>query len=76
MNAWKRVRQVIGAVVGIVVRRRKLAVAVIVALLLVVPLALTGDGEVFVLNAVGIGIAALILRRLVGFRKGRRHGGR
>ena len=76
MHVLRRVRQVIGAVVGIVVRRRKLAVAVVVALLLVVPLALTGDGEVFVLNALGICIAALILRRLVGFRKGRRHGDR
>ena len=75
MNVWKRVRQVIGAIVGIVVRRRRLTVAVVIAVLLVVPLALTGDGEVFVLNAVGLGIAALIVRRLARFGR-RRHGGR
>ena len=75
MNVWKRVRQVIGAVVGTVVRRRRITVAVVIATLLVVPLALTGDVEVFVLNAVGLGIAALIIRRLA--RLGRRwHGGR
>ena len=76
MDVLKRVRQVIGAVVGIVVRRRRLSIAVVVVLLLVVPLALTRDGEVFVLNAVGIGIAALFIRRLIGFGKGRRHGDR
>ena len=76
MHVLKRVRQVIGAVVGIVARRRKLLVAFGVVLLLVVPLALTRDGEVFVLNAVGIGIAALFIRRLIGFGKGRRHGDR
>ena len=67
MHILKRVGQVIGAVVGIAVRRRRITVAVVIATLLVVPLALTGDGEVFVLNAVGLGIAALILRRLMRF---------
>ena len=71
MNAWKRVIRFIGAVVGFAMRRRRLSVAVIVTLLLVVPLALTGDGEVFVLNAVGLGIAALIVRRLTRFGGGR-----
>lgn len=75
MNVWKRVRQVIGAVVGLAARRRRLTVAVVIAVLLVVPLALTGDGEVFALNAVGLGIAALIIRRLARFGR-RRHGGR
>lgn len=75
MNVWKRVRQVIGAVVGTVVRRRRITVAVVIATLLFVPLALTGDVEVFVLNAVGLGIAALIIRRLARFGR-RRHGGR
>ena len=71
MNAWKRVIRFIGVVVGFAVRRRRMTVTVVVALLLVVPLALTGDGEVFVLNAVGIGIAALIVRRLTRFGGGR-----
>ena len=75
MNARKRAIRFIGAVIGFAVRRRRLSVTVVVALLLVVPLALTGDGEVFVLNAVGLGIAALIVRRLTRFGGGR-HGDR
>ena len=75
MNDWKRVIRFIGVVVGFAVRRRRMTVTVVVALLLVVPLALTGDGEVFVLNAVGLGIAALIVRRLTRFGGGR-HGDR
>ena len=76
MHVWKRVARVVGAVAGFVVRRRRVTVAVVVALLLVGPLALTRDGEVFVLNALGIGIAALIVRRLAGFGRGRRRGDR
>ena len=67
MHVWKRVRQVMGAVSGFVVRRRRISVAVVAALLLVVPLALTGDGEVFVLNAIGLVIVALIVRRIARF---------
>ena len=67
MNAWKRVTRVMGVVVGFAVRRRRITIAVVAALLLFVPLALTGDGEVFVLNAVGLGIAALIVRRIARF---------
>ena len=76
MNVWNRVRQVIGVVVGIAVRCRRLTVAVVIAALLVVPLALTGDGEVFVLNAVGLGIAVVLFRRLARFGRRRRHGDR
>ena len=65
MHVLKRVIRFIGLVVGFAVRRKRLAVAVVAMLLLVGPLALTGDGELFVLNALGIGIAALILRRLI-----------
>ena len=71
MNAWKRVIRFIGAVVGFAVRRRRLSIAAVIVALLVVPLALTGDGEVFVLNALGLGIAALIVRRLTRFGGGR-----
>jgi len=76
MNAWKRVIRFIGLVVGFAVRRKRLAVAVVAMLLLVGPLALTGDGELFVLNVVGLGIAAVTLRRLARFGRGRRHGDR
>ena len=75
MNAWNRVIRFIGAVVGFAVRPRRLSIAVVIVALLVVPLALTGDGEVFVLNAVGLGLAALIVRRLTRFGGGR-HGDR
>ena len=60
---------------GFLRRRKRLTVAVVVAALLLAPLLLTGDGEVFVLNAVGLGFGALLLRR---FAKpgGRRRTGR
>ena len=74
MNVWKRFIRFIGAVVGFAMQRRRMTVTVVVALLLVVPLALTGDGEVFVLNAVGLGIAALVVRRLTRFGRVKRHG--
>ena len=67
MHGWKRVARVIGTVFGFVVRRKRITVAVFAVALLVVPLALTRDGEVFVLNALGLGIAALVVRRLARF---------
>ena len=72
MHVWKRVLGFIGAVGGLVARRRRLTVAVVIAALLVGPLVFTGDGEVIALNALGIGIMALTVRRLAGF--GRRPG--
>ena len=48
---------------GFVRRRKRLTVAVVVAALLVGPLLLTGDGELVCLNAVGLGLGALLLRR-------------
>ncbi len=48
---------------GFVLRRKRLTVAVVAAALLFGPLLLTGDGELFVLNALGIGIAVLLVRR-------------
>ena len=45
MHVLKRLIRFIGVVVGFAVRRRRMTVTVVVALLLVVPLALTGDGE-------------------------------
>ena len=63
---------VLKRVVRFVVRFRRLSIAVVLALLLVVPLALTRDGEVFVLNALGIGIAAVMVRQLAKLVGGRR----
>ena len=76
MHVWNRVGRIVGVVVGFAASRKRIAVAVVIAVLLIGPLALTGDGEVFVLNALGLGIAALIVRRLARFGRGRRHGDR
>ena len=61
---------IVGTVIGFAVRRRRLLVAVVVALLLIMPLALTGDVELFVLNALGIGITALAVRRIARLVRG------
>ena len=68
MHVKERVTQVKGVTVGFsefIRRHMRLTVAVVVAALLVGPLLLAGDGEVFVLNAVGLGFGALLLRRFV-----------
>lgn len=76
MHVWKRVGRIVGAVIGFAVRRRRLPVAVVVVLLLFGPLALTGDIELFALNALGIGMAAVIVRRLAAFGRRRGNGDR
>ena len=68
MRVKDRVPKVMGVAVGLgrfLRRRKRLTIAVVVAALLVGPLLLTGDGEVFVLNAVGLGLGALLLRRFI-----------
>ena len=66
-----RVKEGIPKVMGVVVRlgrflrRRKRAA---IALLVIAPLLLTGDVEVFVLNMVGLGFGALLLRRFTRSR--------
>ena len=54
-------------------RRRKVAVAGIIALVIAAPL-ITGDGELVFLNLVGLGIGWLLLRRFMrrGMRRPRR----
>ena len=76
MHVWQRVGAVVGIAVGFAVRPRRLTVAVVIAALLVGPLALTGDVELFALNALGLGVAALLFRRLARFGRRRRHGDR
>ena len=52
-------------------RHKRLTLAAVVALLILAPL-LTGAGAgVFFLNLVGLGIAALVVRRIVGAGKGK-----
>ena len=52
-------------------KRKRVAVAAVVALVVAAPL-VTGDLEVFVLNLVGLGIGALLLRRFLVRRAVRR----
>ena len=49
---------------GFIRRRKRLAIAVVVAALLFGPL-LTTDGELVFLNAVALGLGALLLRRFM-----------
>ena len=67
MHVKEGVSQVMGVVVRLrgFLRRRKRAA---IALLVVGPLLLTGDGEVFALNLVGLGFGALLLRRFTRSR--------
>ena len=48
---------------GFIRRHERASITVSAALLLVGPLLLTGDGELVCLNAVGLGLGALLLRR-------------
>ena len=52
-------------------KRKRVVVASVVALVVAAPL-ITGDVEVFVLNLVGLGIGALLLRRFLARRTVRR----
>ena len=49
---------------GFIRRRKRLTIAVVVAALLLGPL-VTTDGELVFLNAVGLGLGALLLRRFI-----------
>ncbi len=75
MHVKERVLKVTGVVVkagGFIRRHKRASIAVLVALLLGVPLLLTGDREVFVVNAVGLGFGALALRRFIAWGSARR----
>ena len=61
--------KVMGVAVGLgrFLQRRKRAA---VALLVIAPLLLTGDVEIFAMNLVGLGFGALLLRRFTRSRAG------
>ena len=63
-SAVSRLKKYGGVVVRPVLRNRRLAMAMAVGVLILLPL-LSGDPEVFVLNAIVIGLAALAIRKLV-----------
>ena len=67
MHVKELVSRVAGLAVkagGILGRHKRLTIAVVVAALLLGPL-LTTDGELVFLNAVGLGLGALLLRRFI-----------
>ena len=70
-SAVSRFKKYGGIVAGPVLRRRRLALAMAVGILILLPL-LSGDPEVFVLNAIVIGLAALVIRKLVTTRRRQR----
>ena len=59
-----RVKAVSAGVGGFIGRHKRASIAVGAALLLAGPL-VTGDGELVFLNAVGLGLGALLLRRFI-----------
>ena len=63
-SAVSRFKKYGGVVVRPVLRNRRLAMAMAVGVLILLPL-LSGDPEVFILNAIVIGLAALVIRKLV-----------
>ena len=69
MRVKDGVPKVMGVAVGLgrFLRRRKRAA---VALLVIAPLPLTGDVEIFALNLIGLGFGALLLRRFTRSRDG------
>ena len=67
-----RVRAVAVGLGGFIGRHKRVSIAVVVTLSLAEPLLLTDDGGLFVLNLVGLGIGALLLRRFLVRRAVRR----
>ena len=62
--------------VGLAMRHRWLAIAVVCGVLVLTPL-LTGSPEVFLLNMVGLGLIALLVRRIaMAVQRPRRRGRR
>ena len=65
MHVEQHVKQGVSRVAGTVVRLKEIALRrkrAAIALLVLGPLLLTGDVEVFVLNGIGLAVAALVIR--------------
>ncbi|MDE2844796.1 MAG: hypothetical protein OXN21_15670 [Chloroflexota bacterium] len=58
-------KAVAATVVGFIKRHKRASVAAVVGLLIVFPLLRGSGGEAFFLNLVGLGIAALVVRRIM-----------
>ena len=70
-SAVSRFKKYGGVVVRPVLRNRRLAMAMVWGVLILLPM-LSGDPEAFVLNAIVIGLAALVIRKLVMMRRRQR----
>ena len=62
---FTQIKAVAVAVVGFVKRHKRASIAVAVALLIAGPLLTGTGGETFFLNLIGLGIVALVVRRIV-----------
>ena len=62
---FTQLKAVAVAVVGFIKRHKRLSIAVAVALLIAGPLLTGTGGETFFLNLVGLGIVALVVRRIM-----------
>ena len=62
---FTQIKAVAVAVVGFVKRHKRASIAVAVALLIAGPLLTGTGGETFFLNLIGLGIVALVVRRVV-----------
>ena len=62
---FTHIKAVVVTVVGFIRRRPRVSIAVAVALLIAGPLLTGTGGEAFFLNLVGLGIVALVVRRIV-----------
>ena len=69
-----KVRNRVVEVGRFILRRKRMTIAVVSAALLMVPLLISSDGEVFVLNAIGLGFGALLLRRFARPRRNKQKG--
>ena len=62
---FTQIKAVVVTVVGFIKRHKRASIAVAVALLIAGPLLTGTGGETFFLNLVGLGIAALVVRRIM-----------
>ena len=62
---FTQIKAVAVAVVGFVKRHKRASIAVALALLIAGPLLTGTGGETFFLNLIGLGIVALVVRRIV-----------
>ena len=62
---FTQIKAVAVAVVGFIKRHKRASIAVAVALLIAGPLLTGTGGETFFLNVVGLGVVALVVRRIM-----------